>query len=317
MTLDFLTENTPSYGIVEKISPMVQRVVAKNPSKFTYFGTGTYIIGNPNGTDLAVIDPGPADDDHLSALLTAIGNRTVSHILITHTHSDHSPAAEDLKRITSAPTYGFGPHPTLERKSKERGHDASLVLNEESSFENQENEGDINFVPDLELTDGDVLTGHGFTFEVLHTPGHISNHLCFALEEESTLFTGDHVMGWSTTVIPAPDGNLSHYMKNLRRLLERREKIFRPTHGPSIKNPIPFVKNLINHRENRTEQILAAIKKEPKTVGMLVTDLYSEIDKNLHKAAAGSVYAHLIDLARIGIVAAEPDISTDAEWKMA
>ena len=302
----FLTEESPTYGVVQSVSPMVRRIVAKNPSKFTYHGTGTYIIGNPNGNELAVIDPGPRDDAHLAALLDVIGNKNVSHILVTHTHPDHSPLATSLSEITSAPTYGFGKHPLA----------ASKKSNDEATQDGLEGKGDTEFVPDVEIGNGDVIVGEGFTFESLHTPGHISNHLCFSLEEESTLFTGDHVMGWSTTVILAPDGNLSHYLSNLRRLLERSEMIYRPTHGPAIENPLPFVNSLIEHREERTTQIIAAIKKEPKTVKELVDDIYSGLDESLYKAAGSSVYAHLLDLARIGVVSAEPDLDMNAEWRV-
>tara|TARA_Y100001970_G_scaffold290204_1_gene423025 strand:- start:1520 stop:2449 length:930 start_codon:yes stop_codon:yes gene_type:complete len=302
----FLTEESPTYGLVHSVSPMVSRIVAKNPSKFTYHGTGTYIIGDPAGSELAVIDPGPIDDAHLTALLDAIGGRTVSHILITHTHPDHSPAAKSLSEITSAPTYGFGKHPVAATESFE-GSDG--VKGDET-----EEKGDTEFIPDVEIGNGDVIVGEGFTFEALHTPGHISNHLCFSLEEEATLFTGDHVMGWSTTVIPAPDGNLSDYLTNLRRLLDRSELIYRPTHGPLIENPHPFVNSLIEHRERRTAEIVAALKNEPKTIKQLVTEIYFAVDKSLHKAAGGSVYAHLLDLARKGVVSAEPDLSMDAEW---
>ena len=304
----FLTEESPTYGVVQSVSPLVRRIVAKNPSKFTYHGTGTYIVGDPAGSELAVIDPGPRDDAHLAALLDAIGNKNVSHILVTHTHPDHSPAAASLSEITSAPTYGFGKHPLAATKTFD-----DL---DETEQDDLEGKGDTDFVPDVEIGNGDVIVGEGFTFEALHTPGHISNHLCFSLEEESTLFTGDHVMGWSTTVIPAPDGNLSHYLSNLRRLLERSETTYRPTHGPAIENPLPFVNSLIEHREERTNQIITAINKGPKTVKELVNDMYSDVDESLHKAAGSSVYAHLLDLARIGVISAEPDFHIDAEWRV-
>tara|TARA_B100001123_G_scaffold101667_1_gene117494 strand:- start:14850 stop:15779 length:930 start_codon:yes stop_codon:yes gene_type:complete len=302
----FLTEESPTYGVVQSVSPLVRRIVAKNPSKFTYHGTGTYIVGDPSGSELAVIDPGPRDDAHLAALLDAIGNKNVSHILVTHTHPDHSPAASSLSEITSAPTYGFGKHPLA---ATEVSDDL-----DESQQDDPESRGDTDFVPDVEIGNGDVIVGEGFTFEALHTPGHISNHLCFSLEEESTLFTGDHVMGWSTTVIPAPDGNLSHYLSNLHRLLERTEKTYRPTHGPAIENPQPFVNSLIKHREKRTAQIITALGKKPKTIEQLVKEIYSDVDKGLHKAASGSVYAHLLDLARRGVISAEPDLNMNAEW---
>jgi len=165
--------------------------------------------------------------------------------------------------------------------------------------------------------DGDVITGDGFTFEALHTPGHISNHLCFTLEEEQTLFTGDHVMGWSTTVIPAPDGNLSDYLANLRRLLDRPEQLYRPTHGPAITDPHPWVADLIAHRVERERQITAALAAGPRTIASLVSELYVHIDEELHRAAGGSVYAHLLDLARNGRADADPRPDPEAEWRLA
>jgi len=175
----FLTEPTPPYGTVEQVSPMVGRLVADNPSRFTYHGTGTYLVGRPGGGELAVIDPGPDDRGHVEALLAAIGDRTVSHLLITHTHPDHSPAAAALADATGAPTYGFGPHPEAAVAAHRERVRRALDAGEEPESEDGEGGGDLAFTPTVQVGDGDVITGDGFTFEALHTPGHISNHLCF------------------------------------------------------------------------------------------------------------------------------------------
>ena len=312
----FSTEPQPNYGAIEQVSPMVQRLIAKNPSKFTYHGTGTYLVSKPKSEEVVIIDPGPNDTDHISALVAAIGNRSVSHLLITHTHLDHSPATASLVEITGAPTYGFGPHP-LDTTDSNQKKDLDINKNKNSPNPNDSEEGgDLSFEPMVELRDGDIIAGDGITFEVLHTPGHISNHLCFALEEEQTLFTGDHVMGWSTTVIPAPNGNLSHYLKNLGRLLERSESLYRPTHGPPLKNPHPYVASLIDHRKKREAQIIEALNSGPRTIDSLVSEIYAQIDKELHRAASTSVYAHLLDLARNEKVQAEPELNLSSQWRL-
>ena len=194
----------------------------------------------------------------------------------------------------------------------------AIEAGEEPESEDGEGAGDRDFVPDVVTRDGDVVAGQGFTFEALHTPGHISNHLCFALQEEDTLFTGDHVMGWSTTVVPAPDGDLNHYLANLRRLLERPEAIYRPTHGPAITNPVGYVSSLIEHREHRERQIIDALANGPRNIESIVDDLYADVDKKLHKAAAAVVYAHLLALSRSGRAVTDGttgDSADDSAWK--
>ena len=230
--IPFVRDLEVTYGRVERISPLIRRVVARNPSPFTYTGTGTYIVGHG---EVAVIDPGPLQDDHVAALLAALAGERVSHILVTHTHSDHSPAATPLKDATGAPTYGFGPHGS--------GRPDPDVRVEEY--------GDRAFRPDHQLRDGAAIMGEGWRLEALHTPGHTSNHLCFALAQERALFSGDHVMGWSTSVISPPDGDMQAYMRSLKRLLERDDAIYRPTHGPPITEPRRHVEALIAHREKR------------------------------------------------------------------
>jgi glyoxylase-like metal-dependent hydrolase (beta-lactamase superfamily II) len=293
MSIPFVKELQFAYGTVSGLSPLVRRVIAPNPSPFTFHGTGTYIIGHggKNGRrGIAVIDPGPDDPAHLDALLRAIEGETVSHILITHTHRDHSPGAAWLKARTGAPTYGFGPHPVP------RG---GLAVEEG---------GDHDFVPDHVLGEADELTGDGWTVTALHTPGHISNHLCFALHEEKALFSGDHVMGWSTTVISPPDGSMTDYYNSLDKLLPRDDVRYYPTHGAPIDalstghSPQHFVRSLIAHRQGREAQILDALKAGPQTIPQMVAAMYADVPKYLHPAAARSVLAHLVHMVADGRV---------------
>jgi glyoxylase-like metal-dependent hydrolase (beta-lactamase superfamily II) len=295
-TRDFDVE----YGRVDQVSPLIRRVVAENPGRFTFTGTGTYIVGHGS---VAVIDPGPALPAHLDALRAALEGEQVTHILITHTHGDHSPGAAPLKAETGARTYGYGPHPVADIEA--RRSDTSDTPVEERS--------DLDFVPDVVTGDGDIIVGEGWTIEALHTPGHISNHLCFALAEEKVLFTGDHVMGWSTTVIPSPDGDLGAYLHNLHRLLDRDDETYWPTHGPAITDPHPFVRALIEHREERTRQILGRLAAGDERIAEMVPVLYADVDEKLHPAAARSVLAHLVHLADEGTVAAMADDDADRD----
>lgn len=290
MSIPFIKELQFAYGTVSGLSPLVRRIIAQNPSAFTFHGTGTYIIGH--GNNVAVIDPGPDDPAHIGALLRNLDGDSVSHILITHTHRDHSPGAALLQARTGAPTYGFGPHP--------QAKDGSVVVEEG---------GDRDFVPDHVLKDGDVLRGDGWTVTALHTPGHISNHLCFALHEEKALFTGDHVMGWSTTVISPPDGSMTDYYASLQKLLMRDDVRYYPTHGAPIDamntghSPQNFVRELIRHREAREAQILQCLTtRGPQTIPQMVAVMYAEIPAFLHPAAARSVLAHLIHMVGDGRV---------------
>ena len=288
------TLHDPAYGEAVQVAPLVQRVTATNPSPFTFAGTGTYIVGRRR---VAVIDPGPDDAAHTEALLRALEGRTVTHICITHTHSDHSPASRALAEATGAPVLGFGPHPAAD--AGRRGAEASAV---------QEEPGDWDFTPDGVLGHGDVVAGDGWTLECLHTPGHISNHLCFAVPEERALFTGDHVMGWSSTIVPPPDGNLGDYLRSLELLIARggRDGVYWPTHGPPITAPNRYARALLAHRHRRTEQILACLGDGPATIPAMVARLYTTTPKVLHPAAALSVLAHLIHLAEEGKVTGDP-----------
>ncbi|MGY6501886.1 MAG: MBL fold metallo-hydrolase [Acidimicrobiales bacterium] len=309
MTVPFNRDFPVEYGRVDQVSPLIRRVVAENPGRFTFTGTGTYIVGQG---EVAVIDPGPNLPDHLAALTRALDGETVTHILITHTHGDHSPGAQPLKERTGAPTHGFGPHPEADRRSRSGEGDQP-----------QEERSDLAFVPDVVMVEGDTVSGPGWTLEALHTPGHISNHLCFALPEERALFTGDHVMGWSTSVIPSPDGDMGAYLANLRRLLHRHDAVYWPTHGPPITEPHDFVRALIAHREQRSQQILDRLEAGDDRIDQMVAVLYADVDEALHPAAARSVLAHLVHLRDEGRVAdGEPDDAAstdeiDRSWHLA
>jgi len=271
-----------TYGHVDQLSPLIRRVIARNPSPFTFHGTGTYIIGR--GT-VAVIDPGPDLAEHRQALTACLVGEQVSHILITHTHDDHCGGARAFQQAVGAPTYGFGPHPGHESEPAEAGADEL-------------------FMPDNRLNDGDVLAGPGWRLETLHTPGHLANHLCFALSEEDALFTGDHVMGWSTSVVVPPHGHMGAYIRNLERLLARGDRIYYPTHGAPIEQPQAFVRALIRHRRKREADIIACLRAGLDAIPAIVARLYQGVPLHLHAAAAQSVLAHLIDLQERGLVTA-------------
>jgi glyoxylase-like metal-dependent hydrolase (beta-lactamase superfamily II) len=265
------------YETIERVSPSIARVLTDNPGPFTFKGTGVYIVG---GDEAAVIDPGPDNSAHVEALKRALDGRRVTHILVTHTHSDHSPAAAPLKAWSGAPTYAFGPH------GSGKAEDGVKV----------EEGGDMAFVPDVRVRDGDVIQGNGFSFECIHTPGHTSNHMCFALKEEQALFTGDHVMGWSTTVVTPPDGDMAAYMASLRKLLARDDKVLYPTHGGPVRDPKPFIQAYIDHRLEREAQIVTCLRDGLSTIPDMVARMYADVDKRLHPAASRSVLAHLIQL---------------------
>ena len=269
------------YGRPDRVSPLIRRVIAENPGAFTFTGTATFIVGRGR---VAVIDPGPLLADHLAALRTALEGEQVSHILITHTHADHSPAAGPLKEATGAPTLGFGPHGSGRP---------------EADFPVEE-EGDRGFRPDQRLREGDSVAGADWRLEALHTPGHTSNHLCFALEAEKALFTGDHVMGWSTSVISPPDGDMAAYLRSLKRLLARDDAIFWPTHGPPITEPRPYLEALIAHREEHEAAILRCLSAGVTHIPEMVAEIYREVPRPLHPAAGRSVLAHLIQLVETG-----------------
>lgn len=291
--VEFNKNFSPEYGKVTTITPLIRRLVAHNPSPFTFHGTGTYIIGRDK---VAIIDPGPAIPSHIHALEKFLETVEISHILITHNHVDHSPAAHPLKLVTGAEIYAFD-------------------MGQQADVDNHAEEGrDQSFTPDHILKDGDVIEGDGWTLDVVHTPGHLSNHLCFGLPQEKALFTGDHVMGWSTSVVSQPDGDMRDYLTSLEKLLDRDDEIYYPTHGAPIENPKPFVKALIAHRHDRERQILTAITEGARTIPEMVTTMYSDIPIFLHPAAASSVLSHLIHMADDGRVACRGDINRDSNF---
>lgn len=284
MAIPFDRNFAAPFGDSIRVSPSIARVLAPNPGPFTFKGTGVYIVGN--GRDVAVIDPGPDIPAHVDALKRALEGKRLTHILVTHTHSDHSPAAAPLKQWSGAKTYAYGPHGS--------GKAEEGVKVEEG--------GDRDFVPDVRVKDRDVISGNGFAFDCVYTPGHTSNHMCFALREEKALFTGDHVMGWSTTVVAPPDGDMAAYMASLRKLLARDDAVLWPTHGGPVKNPKPFIEAYIEHRLEREAQILACISNGLDTIPAIVARIYADVDKRLHPAAARSVEAHLIQMVNEGRV---------------
>lgn len=294
--IPFVRDIQFEYGDSMQVSPLIRRVIANNPSAFTYTGTGTYIIGHG---EVAVIDPGPRDMQHFDALMKALQGELVTHILITHTHSDHSPLARELKALTGARTYGYGPH------GGDGGDDVKV-----------EEDGDQDFQPDQRVRHGDVLQGEDWSVECVFTPGHTSNHMCYALREEKALFTGDHVMGWSTSVISPPDGNMQAYMASLRLLLARDDEIYWPTHGPAIRDPKPFLRAFIAHREDRERQIMEQLANGQRRISEIVPVLYANVDKRLHPAAARSVLAHMEHLVALGRVRTEGGISLEANYQL-
>ncbi len=269
-------------GRVERLEPLVRRLLAPNGSPFTYTGTQTYLVGAGEG--LAVIDPGPAIPEHLAALEAAIGGEPVLAICCTHTHRDHSPAAGPLSARIGAPVIGCAP---LVLASDEPRADAPF---------------DADYAPDRVLSDGETITGPGWTLTALVTPGHTSNHLCYALEETGALFTGDHVMGWSTSVVAPPDGDMAAYMASLETLHERSDRVYYPAHGPQVARPRQLVRGMIGHRRQRERQILRLLGQEEQAIEDLVARMYKGIDRRLWPAAGQSVKAHLIDLERRGLV---------------
>ena len=272
--------------------PLVRRVLADNPSHFTYWGTQTYVVGAER--DVAVIDPGPDIDDHLEAILATVGDAAIRAIMCTHTHRDHSPASRPLKARTGAPIVGCAP----------------LVLDDsgpraDASF-------DADYAPDRVLDDGERIEGNGWTLETVATPGHTSNHLCFALPQANALFSGDHVMGWSTTVISPPDGDMAAYMASLEKLMKRDDAVYYPAHGEPVEQPQRFVRGLAGHRRQREGQILRLLGQAPQPIPAMVEKMYVGVDPRLHPAAGRSVLAHLIDLELRGMVARNGD-----EWRLA
>lgn len=263
--------------------------MAGNGGPFTFTGTCTYIVGNG---PVAIIDPGPADEAHVARLLDAVRGETVSHIIITHTHRDHSPAAAAIKRATGALLAGCGPHVASRQ-----------LLESETPL--LDASADRDYRPDILMRDGDIVQVGGATLAAIETPGHTMNHLCFAHYEENTLFSGDHVMAWSTSIVAPPDGHMGAYMASLEKLRGRQETLFWPGHGGPVREPERFLRAMLGHRRSREAAILARIKAGDRTIGEIVPQLYEGLAANLRGAAALSVYAHLEDMTERGLVRCE------------
>ena len=268
-------------GQVEQLEPLVARVLAPNASPYTYTGTQSYLVGT---SDVAVIDPGPDDPSHIAALVAAIDRRRVVAIACTHTHRDHSPGAAPLKAVTHAPIIGC----------------AALTLDDAGP--RADAAYDADYRPDRVLGDGESVSGTGWTLRALATPGHTSNHICLALEESGALFSGDHVMGWSTTVVSPPDGNMADYMASMAKLLERDDRVYYPGHGPTVTNPQQLVRSMMGHRKQREGQILRLLGREVGAIPDMVAQMYKGLDPRLHGAAERSVLAHLVELRDRGVV---------------
>jgi glyoxylase-like metal-dependent hydrolase (beta-lactamase superfamily II) len=297
MAIPFTTEFEFEYGRCDTLSPLIRRVICNNPGPFTFTGTGTYIIGTGN---VAVIDPGPLDDAHLDAILAALGpDEAVSHIVVTHTHLDHSPLAMPLKARTGAEIYAHAPG-TIESFDGPRLEEGA----------------DDNFAPDHIVAHGDLIKGDDWTLECVFTPGHMSGHMCYALTQEKALFSGDHVMGWSTTVIAPPDGDMTDYMNSLDLLLTRDDAVYWPTHGTCIKDPQNFVRAYISHRRAREGQVLERLKAGDSDIRAMVEIMYAAVDKRLHPAAALSVLAHMQDLTKRGLVSCDSQPDLNATYRL-
>ncbi|HZF74324.1 MAG TPA: MBL fold metallo-hydrolase [Acetobacteraceae bacterium] len=287
MSIPFLRDDALPPGVAQEVAPGVRRILCGNPGPFTFRGTNTYVVGRGR---VAVIDPGPADAAHLAAILAAIRGERVSHILVSHTHRDHSPGVARLQAATGAPSLGFGPHVTPPGAGGEGG--------------------DHTFAPDRRLADGAALEGDDWRLTAIHTPGHCANHLCFALDGTGVLFSADHVMSWSTSVVSPPDGDMTDYMASLARLAARDERLFLPGHGPPLPEPGRFVAALAAHRREREGRVLDALRAARRaTAAELVPAAYGpELDPRLMPVAARSLLAHLIKLERDGAAARDGEV---------
>jgi glyoxylase-like metal-dependent hydrolase (beta-lactamase superfamily II) len=285
--LAFNRQFDADYGIAEDVAPGVRRIVANNPSPYTFLGTNTYLVGSGN---VAVVDPGPDDPRHIKAIAEATKGERITHILITHSHRDHCAGARSLQSELGGEILSFGPT-TSQRGAGAPGLGSDFV--------------DDAFVPDRKLQNGDEVKGRGFALDVLHTPGHAPDHLCFALVGQRTMFTGDHVMGWNTTVIAPPEGNMADFLASMQRLLKRNDKVFLPGHGGRIQTPQRVVKAYIMHRQWRENTILACLEDGGRTIPQIVGKIHGGLDSKLRDAASLSVLAHLDYLIERDMVSVE------------
>jgi glyoxylase-like metal-dependent hydrolase (beta-lactamase superfamily II) len=290
--VEFDRSLTTPAGEVAELSPLVRRVIAGNGGPMTFTGTCSYIVGH--GT-VAIIDPGPDDPGHVARLLTAVAGETVSHIVVTHTHRDHSPAVPALKAATGARVVGCGPH----RPSRAPGPGEDRVLDAAA---------DSDFMPDWQMRDGDAVSGPGWSLTAVETPGHTANHLAYALPEEETLFSGDHVMAWSTSIVAPPDGSMSAYMASIEKLRGMDHRLYRPGHGGPVTEPQRFLRGLVQHRRQREAAILNRIGAGDETIAAMVPVIYQGLAPVLHGAAALSVLAQIEDLVARGLIAASDTV---------
>ena len=293
--MDFDTDFAPRYGEAVEVAPGVRRLTVPNPGPFTFHGTNSYIIGRDS---LGVIDPGPEDDSHFEALLRAIGDRPLTHIFVSHTHRDHSPLAARLKAATGATILAEGAH----RPAR------ALRIGEVNALDAS---ADHDFRPDIALLDGQRVEGDGWTLQAVTTPGHAANHTAFALEGTGVLFSADHVMAWSTSIVAPPDGAMADYMASLDKLLARRDRLYLPGHGGPVKSPHSFVRGLKAHRKMRERAVLERISAGDRTIAEIVAAIYRDTDPRLHGAAGLSVLAHLEELVARGQVRAEGEVALD------
>ena len=293
MAIPYIREFEFEYGRVEHVSPLIRRVVANNPGPFTFVGTGVYIIGKG---EVAVIDPGPHDQEHFEALKSALEGETVTHVLVSHGHSDHSPLAQPLAEWAGCKTY-----------AKNAG--VPTAKGELGSAD------DLGFMPNIKVKDGDVFEGPGWTVDVIETPGHTVNHLCFGLREENTCFSGDHIMGWSTTVVAPPDGDMGDYMRSLEKIRRLQFDRLLPTHGAAIEGKAfvdTFIQEYAAHRRTREAAILEHLAAGETSIPEMVKVMYADVDKRLHPAAAMSVLGHMLELVKLGTVISSDDAPTVA-----
>lgn len=285
MSIPFVKEIEFEYGRSEQISPLIRRVIARNPGSFTYTGTGVYIIGHG---EVAIIDPGPELEEHFDAIKAAVEGETVTHVLVTHSHMDHSPLAAALAEWAGCKVYAKGPAiPTNSAVRMEAGDD-------------------LRFMPDIRIGDDWTCSGPGWTIEAIETPGHTSNHLCYALLEENSMFSGDHIMGWSTSIVSPPDGAMGDYMESLRKVQKRNFDTIYPSHGAPIKDDANgFIEAYIQHRKKRENAILGALEAGDTTILDIVRRVYTDVDQSLYPAACHSVLAHMIDLHKRQIISSD------------
>ncbi|MEZ6022237.1 MAG: MBL fold metallo-hydrolase [Hyphomonadaceae bacterium] len=293
--IPFVRDMEFAYGEPQQVSPLIRRVVANNPGPFTYKGTGVYIIGKG---EVALLDPGPDTPDNLDMLMRALGDDQLTHIFVTHSHMDHSPAAHPLAKRTGAKVYAC---------------DLPATPSDEDGVRMEAGD-DLSFRPDVGIRDGQRFNGPGWTIEAVSTPGHTASHMAYALLEENALFPGDHIMGWSTTVISPPDGDMSAYINSLSKVRDRNFDVLWPTHGPPVRAVRPFVEAYLAHRMEREAQVLAQLADGKRQIKDMVAVMYADVDKRLHPAACHSVLAHmvrLVKLGRAGCADAEPGVDSE------